>query len=76
MKASKQFNLCTQQRRRLVTHSLLNTSTGESTEGRQEWEEGPCAAPLFSDTERASGLCRSCASGWTHPKNFPIEGAK
>jgi hypothetical protein len=38
----------------------------------QEWTTRACDMPLFSDAERASGVCRSCASGWTHPENRPL----
>jgi len=32
----------------------------------------PCGMLLFSDLERASGVCRSCASGWAHPEDHPV----
>ncbi len=38
----------------------------------QEWTIRACGMPLFSDMERASGVCRSCASGWTHPEDHPV----
>jgi len=38
----------------------------------QEWTTRACGMPLFSDLERASGVCRSCASGWTHPEDHPV----
>jgi len=38
----------------------------------QEWTIRACGMPLFSDLERASGVCRSCASGWTHPEDHPL----
>ncbi len=38
----------------------------------QEWTIRACGMPLFSDLERASGVCRSCASGWTHPEDHPV----
>ena len=65
-------NSCTKQRRYLVTHSTLNMTSGESTQGKQEWIEEPCGKPLFGDEERKTGICKSCASGWTHPNNYPI----
>jgi hypothetical protein len=38
----------------------------------QEWTIRACGMLLFSDLERASGVCRSCASGWTHPEDHPV----
>ncbi len=38
----------------------------------QEWTTRACGMPLFSNLERASGVCRSCASGWTHPEDHPL----
>ena len=43
-----------------------------STPGGQEWTTRACDIPLFSDAERASGICRSCASGWSHPEDRPL----
>ena len=63
---------CTQLRRKLVTHSRLNLATGQTTEGRKEWRNEPCGAPLFGDADQAVGLCRSCQQGWTDQLNFPI----
>lgn len=69
--AKKTFHhFCTTVRTSLVTHSTLNLSTGERTEGASEWVTGACSAGLFSDAARASGVCSSCARGWTHPKNY------
>src|SRR5690606_8452208 len=41
-------------------------------EGRQEWRDEPCGTPLFSGDNRKDGICRSCASGWTHPENYQL----
>ncbi len=38
----------------------------------QEWTIRACGMLLFSDLERASGVCRSCASGWAHPEDHPV----
>lgn len=59
-------------RRYLVTHSTVNMQTGEETLGETKWEVGPCNAPLFSNEERKSGVCKACASGWSSPTNHPI----
>lgn len=31
-----------------------------------------CDRPLFTNAERAAGVCRICASGWTHPESYPL----
>ena len=56
----------------LVRRSTMNLTTGAMTPTGQEWATRACEVPLFSDLERASGVCRSCASGWTHPENHPL----
>ncbi len=38
----------------------------------QEWATRACGMPLFSGLERASGVCTSCASGWSHPEDRPL----
>ena len=70
----KYFSDCTKPRRWLVRHSTLSLGTGElgPSDKPSEWVEGPCGTPLFGDEERASGLCRACASGWTDPENYPL----
>jgi hypothetical protein len=57
-------NECTTLRHKRITHSTMNILTGAITSGRVEERVEPCGVPLFSDKERASGTCRSCASGW------------
>lgn len=64
---------CTQMRRVLVQHSTMSAQTGEQRDIRNEWETQPCGAPLFSDADKARGTCRSCASGWTHEHNYPVD---
>lgn len=63
---------CTVLRRMLIRHSTVSLSTGVRTEGREEWVTKECGIPLFSEKECASGICRSCAKGWTSPNNFPV----
>jgi len=65
-------NFCHTLRRLLLRHSTLNLTTGTMTPNGQEWTTRACDVPLFSDAERAAGVCRSCASGWTHPENHPL----
>lgn len=72
-KRAKQHTACQQTRRWKETHYLLNPMTGVQSQQEETWVTGPCNVPLFSDAERASGLCRSCAKGWTHPHNYPVE---
>ena len=63
---------CHTLRRVLVRRSTMNLTTGAMTPTGQEWTTRACDVPLFSDLERASGVCTSCASGWTHPENSPL----
>lgn len=56
---------CVEMRVVRITHCKLNIRTGQLTDGHSETVTKPCDAPLFSDAERHSGLCRSCASGWS-----------
>lgn len=66
---------CTQLRRKLVTYSTLDFITGDRAIRSTEWVTEPCGIPLFSDVERERGTCRSCADGWTHEHNYPVERA-
>ena len=70
----KAHTACSKVRTMLIRHSVLTLHTGQSTPAGQEWVTRPCGVPLFSQAERESGVCRSCAAGWTHPENFPVEG--
>ncbi len=63
---------CHTLRRVLVRHSTMNLITGAMTPTGQEWTTRACDVPLFSDLERATGVCTSCASGWSHPENHPL----
>jgi len=63
---------CHTLRRVLLRHSTLSLTTGAMTPTGQEWTTRACDVPLFSDAERAAGVCRSCSSGWTHPENHPL----
>lgn len=64
---------CKKLRRMLIRHGTLNLGTGETEPGRQEWVTRPCGVPLFTDKDKANGLCSGCLSGWTHPENYPAE---
>jgi hypothetical protein len=72
-KIKPQHQSCTKLRRMLIRHGTLNMQNGAVTEGAQEWVTRECGTPLFGQTEREHGICRSCASGWTHPENCPVE---
>lgn len=67
---------CQVMRRALIRRELFNLATGELTPAGEAWETKPCSVPLFSDAERASGECRSCAAGWTHPHNYRVDQAE
>lgn len=62
---------CTSLRRLRLTHGKFNILTGRSYKTREETITRTCNAPLFTGEERASGLCRACASGWQADGNRP-----
>lgn len=64
---------CNKMRRMLVTHSVLDITTGVETPLNAEWITQRCSIPLFSDAERERGICKSCNAGWIHPFNFPVD---
>lgn len=64
---------CTQMRRMVIRRGTMDLATGTSTLDEGTVETRACGTPLFSDQERKTGICRSCASGWTHPNNYPVE---
>jgi hypothetical protein len=68
---SRFSSTCTTLRTRLVRNGTFNIVTGKISEGEATWVTEPCGTPLFDDAQRATGICRSCAEGWTHPENFP-----
>lgn len=70
----KEYHSCTVMRRKLVKTGTLSMATGQlEMSGKAEWVTEACGTPLFGDEERRSGTCRSCAKGWTHPENYPVE---
>jgi hypothetical protein len=66
---TKVHSFCSQMRRKLVRSGTLNLATGKTDLPNEEWRDEPCGTPLFTDGERQSGICKSCAGGWTHPEN-------
>lgn len=75
-KAKKAFQDCTVVRTVFRTYGTLNIETGAKIEDRKAWETEPCGTPLFSDEERAKGVCSSCAKGWNHPENYRADGPR
>jgi hypothetical protein len=71
------FHSCTISRIVVRSYGTLNIITGKvGPMVRGEPETGPCNVPLFGD-DTASGVCRSCRSGWEHPDNrFASEAEK
>ena len=63
-------NSCKVLRTRELSCGTVDMLTGELKTTETKWVTGPCGSPLFSAAERESGTCRSCDSGWTHPKNY------
>jgi hypothetical protein len=68
---TKIFHDCQVERRVLTKHGTLNLTTGAPTYHGREWTFRPCSVPLFDEQERATGICRNCRIGWTHPHNYP-----
>lgn len=62
---------CAVVRRMLITHGTIQLGTGKTTTGRKEWVTRECGTPLFSEEERRTETCRSCAGGWKSPLNYP-----
>ena len=61
------FRDCTVERHMRLKRTILDT--GELV--REWWETRECGSPLFSEEERATGVCRSCLRGWMVPTQFP-----
>lgn len=49
----------------------LDVATGKLKYVEAEIVIELCGTPLFMEVERETGVCRTCASGWTHPDNSP-----
>jgi hypothetical protein len=64
---------CTIERRCKVTRYRWDPVTDAKTDTTTEIVVGPCGTPLFSDDNRAAGVCRSCLKGWEVPDNAPTE---
>jgi len=43
---------------------------------KHETRTEPCGAPLFGAVESATGVCASCACGWTHRGNKPTPAGR
>ena len=73
----KPFTSCSVIRRKLVRMGTFDMIEGNELSlargATEEWRTEPCGTPLFGATERETGVCRSCASGWTHPHNYRVE---
>jgi len=67
------FPTCTQLRRKKSIHGRFDDTGMKMTASWIEWETSACGAPLLSEVERTTGICRSCADGWNHPDNYPIK---
>lgn len=73
MKKAKRYDSCTKMRRMFIQNFTLSMATGERTLVGEEWVTRECGVPLFGDDETKTGICRSCANGWTHPNNHPVQ---
>jgi hypothetical protein len=70
--AKKFLDLCPVLRRKLVRYGKLVPGTGRMIEDGQEWVTEPCGTPLFGKN-REHGKCSSCAKGYSHEENYPVE---
>ena len=68
-KKRPQHDICTVLRVKLVTHRTQNLVTGEVRDLGQETVTEACGTPLFSDRDRASGVCGSCRGGFEAESN-------
>lgn len=71
-KPSPHFHACTVVRRMLIKTGAIDLKTGQTNMTGEQWETRACGAPLFSEAERETGICKSCAAGWTHPHNYRV----
>lgn len=62
---ARTHNNCSIIRDRKTRHGTLDIKTGQTEYGPWKMETGACEAPLFSDREKQTGVCRSCASGYS-----------
>lgn len=63
---------CQEWRRVVTRRGKMDMRTGTvrmDAFGTEETQR--CGVPLFSDTERAAGKCKGCASGFAAPNNRP-----
>jgi hypothetical protein len=67
--AKPYFHSCTVRRIIKETHSILNMTTGKSTKGRIKIVTKACGTPLFGEPESLTGICLSCARGWSVQNN-------
>lgn len=58
-------NTCLIIRDRKTAHGTLDLATGKTAMGPTRMETSICNAPLWSDREKKTGVCRSCASGYS-----------
>jgi hypothetical protein len=71
------FDRCIVLRRKLIERVAVAMNFGTGDIQREisgyEWRTEACSTPLFTKEEERTGVCRSCASGWTHENNYPVE---
>src|ERR1700724_1726733 len=73
MPMTKEYSTCIVQRRILEQHGTYAPAIDELSLKYQKWVTRACGKPLFEEDELAVGVCRSCASGWTRPHNYPVD---
>lgn len=68
------MSMCKKMRTMLIKTGKI--TSGGIEHGESRWETRACETPLFTTKEIESGICRSCASGWAHPNNYPAGGPR
>lgn len=64
---------CRQLRRIYKKHKTVSFDTGAVTVVRSGWEILACSIPLTTQDEKRTGVCASCASGFSCEVNYPVE---
>lgn len=51
-------------RKKHITESKINISTGKKKKGKSYDKTEQCGTPLFSEVEIKTGVCDTCKKGW------------
>lgn len=75
---AERMHSCCQPRHRLITRGVLKNAMVSDQPAAyektgEEWVDEPCNAPLFSDADRARGICKGCLAKWEHEHSTLIQ---